>query len=46
VASIMAALKTYDALGMIGQPINDLPLTLITPLGANHDDIFSHFQPF
>jgi len=38
-AGIVAALKANDALCMIGQPINNLALTFVAPLGTDDDDI-------
>jgi hypothetical protein len=40
---IVAALKAHHPLGMIGQPVDDLALPLVAPLGAHHDDILGHF---
>ena len=42
VTGIVTALKTNDTLGMISQPVYDLALTLIAPLGAHHHDVPSH----
>ena len=42
VAGIVTALEAYDALRVVGQPVNDLALAFVTPLGANHHDILSH----
>ena len=39
-AGVMTALKTHHALGMIRQPIDDLPFSLIAPLGADDNYIF------
>jgi hypothetical protein len=36
---IIAALKPYDKVGLLGEQINDLTLSLITPLGAYHHDV-------
>ena len=38
-AGVMAALKTHDDIGGNRQPIDDLALSLVAPLGADHDDI-------
>jgi predicted ATPase len=35
----MAALEADDDVGPLGQPVDDLSLTLVAPLGANHYDI-------
>lgn len=42
VTGVVTALKTNDTLGMISQPVYDLALTLIAPLGAHHHDVPSH----
>jgi hypothetical protein len=39
VAGIVAALEAHHALGVIGQPIDDLALTFVAPLGTDDDDI-------
>ena len=39
VASVVATLEPHHALGAFGQPIHQLALALITPLGAHDDDI-------
>jgi hypothetical protein len=38
----MAALETRHRGGTLSQQINDLTLALITPLGTDDDDEFSH----
>jgi hypothetical protein len=38
-ACVIAALKPYDKVGLLGEKINDLTLSLITPLGAYHHDV-------
>ena len=35
-AGIVASLETHDKVGITGEQINDFPLTLVTPLGADH----------
>src|SRR5690606_7047488 len=35
-ARVMAALKAHDHIGALGQPVNNLALALVTPLGTNH----------
>ena len=42
-ARIMAALEPGDHIGPLGQPIDDLALPLVAPLGA-HDDDIGHWQ--
>ena len=44
VPGIVTALKTNHTLGMIGQPINNLALALITPLGSNHHYVLGQFR--
>ena len=39
VPGIMSALKAHDDVGLLGEPVNDLALALVSPLGANHDHI-------
>ena len=39
VAGVVAALKADDDIGLNRQPVDDLALTLIAPLGADDDDI-------
>jgi hypothetical protein len=38
----MATLESHHALRAVGQPVNDLALALITPLGADHYDVLGH----
>jgi hypothetical protein len=42
VTGIVAALKAHDTLGMIGEPVNDLALALVAPLGAHDYDVLGH----
>src|ERR1700722_5924619 len=44
-AGVVAALKTHDDIGLLRQPVDDLALSLITPLGADDDNI-PHSQLF
>jgi hypothetical protein len=37
VTGVVAALKANDHLGFLGDEVDDLPLALIAPLGANYD---------
>ena len=39
VAGIVAALEAHDDVGLLGQPVDDLALALVAPLGADHHDI-------
>ena len=46
VAGVVAALKAHHALGMIGEPVDDLALAFISPLGADYYYVFCHvIQP-
>jgi hypothetical protein len=38
-AGIMAALEADDDVGLLGEPIDNLALAFVTPLGADNDDI-------
>jgi hypothetical protein len=38
----VSALEPHHGGGAIGQQIDDLALSLVTPLGANHYDIRTH----
>jgi hypothetical protein len=40
---VVPPLKTHDGRGAIGEQIDDFSLALITPLGANDDDILTHY---
>ena len=42
VASVVTALITHDCSGLLGEQVDDLALALITPLGAQDDDILTH----
>ena len=42
-SGVVTALEPHDGRGTIGEEIDDLPLALITPLGANDDDILAHY---
>ena len=46
VAGIVAALEAHHALGVISQPIDDFSLALVTPLGADDDDVLCHLLNF
>ena len=35
-------LKAHHCVGLLRQQVNDLALALITPLGAEYDDIATH----
>ena len=39
VAGIVTALEADDDVGLLGQPIDDLALAFVAPLGADHDNI-------
>ncbi len=44
VAGIVATLKTNDHIGVLGEKVDDTPLTLVAPLGA-HDRANRHSNP-
>src|SRR5829696_8367757 len=39
VAGVVAALEAHDHVGLLGEPVDDLALALVAPLGADHHDI-------
>ena len=39
VAGVVAALEAHDDVGALGQPVDDLALALVAPLGAHHHHI-------
>ncbi len=41
-AGVVTALEAHDTLGMIGEPVDDLALALVAPLGADYDYILRH----
>ena len=41
-AGVVPALKAHYAIGMVGEPIDDLALALVTPLGADHYHVLCH----
>jgi hypothetical protein len=41
---VVPALISHDGLGMVGQPIDDLALAFVTPLGTDHHHVLSHFN--
>ena len=44
-AGIVAALEADHDVGLLGQPVDDLALAFVAPLGADHDHI-GHEDPF
>ncbi len=42
VARIVPALEAHDAVGVLGQPVDDLAFAFIAPLGADDDDVLAH----
>src|ERR1700688_874632 len=42
-AGIVAALETHDDVSLLRQPVDDLALPLVAPLGADDDNI-GHFE--
>ena len=45
VASIVAALKAHHHIGLLGQPVHQLALALIAPLGTDHNNIGHRISP-
>ena len=45
VARIMSTLEANDDVGLLRQPVDDFPLSLVPPLGTDHDHI-GHEAPF
>jgi hypothetical protein len=41
----MTTLKTDHALRVLRQPVDDLALAFVTPLGANDDNVLPHVAP-
>jgi hypothetical protein len=41
----MSTLEANNDVGLLGQPVDDFPLSLVPPLGTNHDHI-GHEAPF
>ncbi len=39
VAGVVAALEAHHALRVVGEPVDDLALALVAPLGADDDDV-------
>ena len=39
VAGVVAALEAHHALRVVGQPVDDLALAFVAPLGADHDHV-------
>jgi hypothetical protein len=39
VAGVVPALEPHHALGVIGQPVDELALALVAPLGADDHDV-------
>ena len=42
VTRVVTTLKPDHTLGMIGQPVDDLALALVAPLGTDHYDVLRH----
>ena len=41
-AGIVSALEAHHAICMVGEPVDDLALALVTPLGADHYHVLCH----
>ena len=44
VAGVVPALEAHDAVGVLGQPVDDLALAFIAPLGADDNDVLAHLS--
>ena len=43
-AGVVAALETHHGLRAFGQPVHQLALAFIAPLGSDHDDVSARFS--
>ena len=43
-ACVVTTLIAYTKFSTLSQKIDDLPLPFVTPLGAQYDDVVTHFQ--
>ncbi|MNV30016.1 hypothetical protein D3C71_1212660 [compost metagenome] len=43
-ASVMTTLIAYNIFSTFSQKIDDLPFTFVTPLGAQYDNVVTHFK--
>ena len=44
VASVMATLVAHNILSPFSQQVYNLAFTFVTPLGAQYDDVLTHFS--
>jgi hypothetical protein len=44
VARIVAALITHNVIRALSQKVYNLTFTFVTPLGAQYDDVLTHFS--
>src|SRR5262249_4323086 len=42
VAGVVPALEAHHTLGVVGEPVDDLALALVAPLGADDDYVLTH----
>src|SRR4029077_6032806 len=42
VTRVVPALEPHDAIGVLGEPVDDLAFAFIAPLGADDDDVLAH----
>ena len=42
VTGVVAALEAHHAVGLLGQPVDDLALAFVAPLGTDDDDVLCH----
>jgi len=45
VTGVVAALEADDALRLLGQPVDDLALAFVAPLGPDHHHVSCHLVP-
>jgi hypothetical protein len=43
-ACVVTALVAYNIFSPFSQKINNLPFTFVTPLGAQYDNVVTHFS--
>ena len=44
ITSVMATLVAHNILSPFSQQVYNLAFTFVTPLGAQYDDVLTHFQ--
>ena len=46
VTGIVTAVEANDAVDALGEPVDNLALAFVTPLGTDYHDIFRHWDSF